>query len=566
LPIAVITPSGPTSFCAGGSVDLTASGGTGYVWSTGSTNATITVTESGTFTVTVTDTNGCTDTESITITQYPLPNAVITPSGPTSFCAGNSVDLTASGGTGYVWSTGSTNATITVTESGTFTVTVTDANGCIDTESITTAQYPMPIAVITPSGPTTFCLGGSVSLTASGGTGYLWSTGATSSTIVVAASGVYTVTVTENGCQDTESIEVTVNQPALVSVTIVASANPVCQGSSVTFTATPVNGGTMPFYQWKVNNITQGGNSPVFTYTPVNGDVVTCRLQSNASCITGNPATSNPITMTVNAPQPVSVTIVADANPVNPGTLVTFTATPVNGGATPVYAWFVNGMGMGASSPVLAYVPDNGDEVVCQLTSSQECVSGNPATSNSIIMSVNPTVPEFETVSNVIVTSGQVVCYNATNTITVAGSGTTFQVQAGGSATFIAGQRIFFLPGTTVQPGGYMHGYISDIYCGGQQPSMVTITGQEEPDVPGSATYRIYPNPVTENFTLECLSPLPESGVRADIYSMKGERLRSVILHQTKQEINFGDAPAGLYFVKVQAEGKLEVIKLVKGR
>jgi len=95
-----------------------------------------------------------------------------------------------------------------------------------------------------------------------------------------------------------------VNPVLPVSVSIAASANPVCEGIPVTFTATPTNGGSSPAYQWRVNGINVGANNPVYTYTPVNGDVITCILTSNVDCPTGNPATSNAIIMTVN-PRPV---------------------------------------------------------------------------------------------------------------------------------------------------------------------------------------------------------------------------------------------------------------------
>jgi hypothetical protein len=95
-----------------------------------------------------------------------------------------------------------------------------------------------------------------------------------------------------------------------VSVSITSSANPVCTGTSVTFTATPVNGGTSPSYQWKVNGTNAGTNSPVYSYVPLNNDIVTCVLTSNAPCVTGNPATSNTVTMVV-TPQ-LAANFVAD--------------------------------------------------------------------------------------------------------------------------------------------------------------------------------------------------------------------------------------------------------------
>jgi hypothetical protein len=87
-----------------------------------------------------------------------------------------------------------------------------------------------------------------------------------------------------------------------VSVSITGSANPVCTNTSVTFTATPVNGGTSPSYQWKVNGINAGTNNPAYSYIPLNNDAVTCVLTSNAPCVSGNPATSNTLTMTVTPP------------------------------------------------------------------------------------------------------------------------------------------------------------------------------------------------------------------------------------------------------------------------
>jgi len=131
--------------------------------------------------------------DEIVVTVNSLPVATITPSGPTTFCQGGSVDLTASAGTSYLWSTSATTSSITVTTSGNYTVTVTNSFSCSATSTITTVVvHPLGTASITPSGATTFCQGGSVILTANSGAAYSWTGGATTQTISVNATGTYT--------------------------------------------------------------------------------------------------------------------------------------------------------------------------------------------------------------------------------------------------------------------------------------------------------------------------------------------------------------------------------------
>ncbi len=196
-----------------------------------------------------------------------------------------------------------------------------------------------------------------------------------------------------NNPATSNQVNMTVNVNLPVSVTISPDANPVCAGSPITITATPVNGGTLPTYQWKVNGVNQGSNSPLFTYTPSNNDAVSCMISSDLSCTTGNPATSTTVIMTVNPNLPVSVSVAESANPVCAGTPVTFTAAPVNGGALPTCQWKVNGINIGPDSPAFTYAPSNNDAVSCVLTSDLTCTSGNPATSNIVVMTINPNLP-----------------------------------------------------------------------------------------------------------------------------------------------------------------------------
>jgi len=110
-------------------------------------------------------------------------------------------------------------------------------------------------------------------------------------------------------------------------------------------------------------------------------------MTSNIACPVGNPATSNSITMVVNANLPAGISISASTNPFCPGNSVTFTAIPVNGGNNPAYQWKVNGVNKGTNSSTYTYNPASGDLVSCIMTSNLPCVTANPAISNSISMS-----------------------------------------------------------------------------------------------------------------------------------------------------------------------------------
>ncbi|MCX6249224.1 MAG: hypothetical protein NTX61_00575 [Bacteroidetes bacterium] len=131
-----------------------------------------------------------------------------------------------------------------------------------------------------------------------------------------------------SGAVESNVIEITVIPQVVVNVTISGSADTVCEGTSVTYTATPTNGGTSPSYQWKVNGGGLYPDASTMTYVPVNADIITCILtSSNTLCTSNNPATSNAVNMVVNPNLPVSVTISPSDNPVCSGTSVTFTAT-----------------------------------------------------------------------------------------------------------------------------------------------------------------------------------------------------------------------------------------------
>jgi hypothetical protein len=226
-----ITAGGPTSICAGGSVTLTSTAGTSYLWSTGATTASINVTTAGIYSVQVNDAAGCQSSASAgtTVTVNALPGQpIITAGGPTTFCQGGSVTLSSSVGTSYLWSDGSMSASINPSSSGTYTVQVTNAAGCQSIASASTVLTvnPLPNApIISPNAPTTFCDGGTVNLASSAGITYLWSNGSTLAAIDVTTSGTYTVQITTpSGCQSPPSAPmiVTVNPTPTIALGTIA--------------------------------------------------------------------------------------------------------------------------------------------------------------------------------------------------------------------------------------------------------------------------------------------------------------------------------------------------------
>jgi hypothetical protein len=297
---------------------------------------------------------------------------------------------------------------------------------------------------------------------------------------------------------------------------------------------------------------------------------------SNASlqlpAITLNEGVPNPLVDVsgyiagVNTLLPVSVSVSASANPVYTGNSVTYTALPVNGGMTPSFQWRVNAANVpGATNATYTYVPANNDAVRCVLTSSAYCISGNPATSGTLTMSVIA-VPA-NTVVTGTVTSGQNKCYNATNTITIAGGITTFTVQSGSSATMIAGLSIRYLPGTTVQPGGYLHGYIAPAgpYC--ISPPSAPVFKETDEIATGATPvfFKIYPNPTSGNFILE-IDPEKAAGqVNVEIFGMQGKKIISAAIPGERQHsFSLADQPVGLYFIRVTSGSHSEVGKIIR--
>jgi gliding motility-associated-like protein len=250
------TPNTTVLTCANPIITVQATGGVSYQWSNGlGTNANQSLSQVGTYTVTVTGSNGCTSTASITLTSnQTAPTAVITNNtgSTTLHCNQTQINVTASGGVSYQWSNGlGTNPTVNLTSAGTYTVTVTDANGCTDTETISITQASTPTVSVNP--PINICSGSSGVLTAVGSTAggtYSWTcSNATTSSISISPStnGICQVIYYDiyNCPSNTATTTYTVIQTPLVNV---SGTSTICSGNTATVTAVAsLPGGT---YSW----------------------------------------------------------------------------------------------------------------------------------------------------------------------------------------------------------------------------------------------------------------------------------------------------------------------------
>ena len=271
-----------------GSVNMTPTGGTApytYVWTGGSTAQSAIGVPAGTYTVVVTDANGCTTTISATITQPQAPLSLAT-TQVNVLCFGNStgsIDLSPSGGTPgytYAWSNNSTIQDPLNLIAGTYTVVVTDANGCIDTTGVIITQ-PQSGLSLSSTQVNVLCFGnntGSINLTVTGGTGpytYAWSNNTTAQDPSNLIAGAYTVTVTDaNGC--TATLSITITQPATAVSISTTVQNILCLNGTGSINSSPA-GGVSPYtYSWSNQAITQNitnlqAGSYTVTVTDANG-------------------------------------------------------------------------------------------------------------------------------------------------------------------------------------------------------------------------------------------------------------------------------------------------------
>ena len=268
--------------CSGDSTTLSASGAASYSWAPGNlSGSTVTVspTANTTYTVTGTDANGCvnTATTSVNVNTLPQVNATATSN---SICIGSSATLQSSGALSYAWSPGNLNGDsviVSPTANTIYTVTGTNANGCVNTATASVNVNALPQVNATTTS-NSICIGSSATLQASGALSYTWAPGNLSGdslSVSPTANTTYTVTGTDaNGCENTTAISITVNPLPQISVSSSASTfcitdangNLIGSPSPGVWSGTGVSGTT-----FSPASAGAGTHTVVYTFTDANG-------------------------------------------------------------------------------------------------------------------------------------------------------------------------------------------------------------------------------------------------------------------------------------------------------
>ncbi len=445
--------------------------------------------DTASYTCDITDTNGVVVSNSSTLTVNALP--VLSKSGNTSVCSGQSTTLSISGADSYLWNTSSTATFITVnpTSNTTYSVTGTNSNGCKKTETFTVQVNPLPIVTI--SGNTTVCNGTPTTLTASGAQSYEWGAGLSSSASINVSPNsntVYTVTGTDsNGCVNTKAVQVVVNAIPSASVSAIS---PICSGNNAVFTIYGTPNSTVVYKIGSGSNVNVVLNSSGIAIVNVLNATSNQTLDLVSVTLSGCQSTSF-----VNA----SATVVVNSIPLLPitsavsycqnETAVPLTATPSLGG---VLNWYI--VSTGGTSTATAPTPITTTAGIATYYVSQT-ISGCEGPRASLVVTVKslPGLP--------LVTSPINYCVGETSSA-LSATGTALQwytVASGGTASTSAPT-----PNTSIATE--LNYFVSQI-----------VNGCEGPRVNSKVVVNAIPaNPVATNFINYCqnqiASPLIASG------------------------------------------------------
>jgi trimeric autotransporter adhesin len=526
---------------ANGSATATITGGTApfsYLWNSAATDATLTSLTSGSFSVTVTDANGCFNSASVTVNTNPSNLvATVTPADAICTSANGSAVATNTGGTApfsYLWSNAANTNSITGLVGGTYTVTITDDNGCESTASalVATSTGNLSLAATTTQELCTSA-NGTATVSTTGGTApfsFVWSNGNTDATATGLSAGAYTATVTDaNGCVETSAVTVGTNSGTLTATASTTAA--LCLASTGSATAVPANG-TAPYaYIWS-----NGGTDVNITGLAAGTYAVT--ISDANGCETIINATVNTSNGNFNASATASNALCTAATG-------TATAT-VNNGTAPIgYVW----NNAATTSALNNLAPGN---YAVTATDANGCVSTANATVGSDAGNISATSVSTDVTAN--------AANDGTIDLTVSGGTAPISyLWSNGETTedlsgLIAGNYSV----TITDANGCV--FIENVTIN-QPPVAIALTAS-------NWTANIFPNPADQQ-TMVAVELGTIANVRIRLVNSLGQIIQSVEysdVMNVQHSLNVSDLPAAMYMVEITADGVQKVQRLVLTR
>lgn len=520
----VNTSSSASVICSGSAVTLTASGAPTFSWQPGNLSGSTQLLNPSTttiYSVTGISSLGCSTTVTTSIIVNPTPTISVN-SNTNVICAGNNVNLLASGATTYSWQPGNLsgpNHTLVPLSNIIYTVVGSYTTGCADTKTLSIVVNQNPTVNVVPSS-TFICLGNTSTLTANGANSYSWNTGPTTSSITVspAINTIYTVIGTNtNNCSSTKTISIAVNANTVI-ITATTSNSILCSGNQATLTAI---GATS--YSWSGGPTTQNyivTPSASTNYTVTGFDASNCNNTTTISI----GVTSNTIVLSVNS----------SSNNSCSGSSATLTATGAN-----TYSWS-NGGNAAAT-------------IVTPTSPASYTVTGydlaNCYSSQTISINVYP-LPIINTS-----TTNSLLCIGQSATISASGAN-NYTWSPGGIGVSIV---VSPTTNTTYTVLGIDANGCQNTTSFTQNVSTCTDINNLNPFGNG---IHIYPNPTNGILIIELNNVSENSSV--EIYNSIGQLILIEKIMTSQQVFNLNHLTNGIYFIRVQNEIEILNKKIIK--
>ncbi len=531
---------------------------------------------------------GCLRTTNMIVN--PLPATI---GGASEVCATSSITLT-NGTAGGTWSSsnptvatiGASSGILNGVVAGSAIITYQLATGCIKTHAMTVNALPI---VYNVTGGGSYCFSGagvnvgmanseltntyrlyngSTLMATAAGTGSTVSFGS------MTVAGVYTVVATTTpGCNSNMSGSATVVIIPLVTPVVTLGSTPddtVCAGTSVTFSATPINGGTTPAYEWKVNGTTVSTITAAHTYVPVNGDVITVTMTSSEACPSPATATAAQTMIVVSNETPVVTVNVGPNDTLCQGSTAVYTATSLFGGNAPIYTWYKNSVATGATGSIYSYVPVNGDVIMARLNSNYLCPIVNNVASNNVNMKIDSVfVPVVDISANpgLYITYGTPVTF--TSSVTEGGPKPTYQWYVNSVAVNGATSNVY--TNSTLNNNDsvacLVWGTGMCSYFTFNAVKMVVSSGVDV--VIGQSDIRMMPNPTEGEFVVNgTLATRNNAEVNLEVIDMLGQVVFKgttiAKAGQLNERVKLSNSLAnGMYMLNVRSGGELKVFHFV---